>query len=73
MIWDFRGPASLHTAQHHIIHLKEYCSMENIPYEKIDLEMFNEMHNTAFIIVTQEYMSKLRTDLQPHKGEYYNP
>ena len=30
LIWDFRGPASLKTAEHHLIHLKEYIQLKNL-------------------------------------------
>jgi hypothetical protein len=31
LIWDFRGPASAKTAEHHEIHLKEYIAIEKLP------------------------------------------
>ena len=30
LIWDFRGPASAKTAEHHEIHLKEYIAIEKL-------------------------------------------
>jgi hypothetical protein len=37
LIWDFRGPASAKTAEHHEIHLKEYIAIEN--YHQIELAL----------------------------------
>ena len=27
LIWDFRGPVSQKTAEHHLVHLKEYIEL----------------------------------------------
>ena len=29
LIWDFRGPSALQTAEHHALHLNEYLNLEN--------------------------------------------
>jgi len=71
LIWDFRGPASAKTAEHHEIHLKEYIQIENLPLNSTGFEIFNEMHAIAFMVVTDDFMIPVRDALKPHRGEIY--
>ncbi len=71
LIWDFRGPESAKTAEHHEIHLKEYISIEKLPITITGFEVNNEMHAIAFMVVTDEHMIQLRDALKPHRGEIY--
>ena len=71
LIWDFRGSASAKTAEHHLIHLKEYIAIEQLPLKNTGFEIINEMHAIAFIVVTDEHMIQLRDTLKPHRGELY--
>jgi len=71
LIWDFRGPASAKTAEHHEIHLKEYIAIEKIPVNITGFEIKNEMHAIAFMVVTDENMIAVRVALKPHRGEIY--
>ena len=71
LIWEFRGPNAELTAKHHILHLKEYMNLEKIMYSKIDYVILDEFKTYAFIIVSEIHMQKIRTDLKPHKGQYY--
>jgi hypothetical protein len=71
LIWDFRGPASAKTAEHHEIHLKEYITLEKLSITLTGFEIKNEMHAIAFMVVTDEQMIPLRDALKPHRGELY--
>lgn len=71
LIWDFRGPASAKTAEHHEIHLKEYIQIEKLPIEITGFESYGEMHAIAFMVVTDELMIPIRDALKPHRGEIY--
>jgi hypothetical protein len=71
LIWDFRGPASEKTAQHHEIHLKEYIEIEKLPLKITGFEVINEMHAIAFMVVTDDFMIAVRDRLKPHRGELY--
>ncbi len=73
LIWDFRGPASAKTAEHHEIHLKEYIAIEQLPISITGFEIKNEMHAIAFIVVNDEQMIPMRDALKPHRGELYMP
>ncbi|MBN8566641.1 hypothetical protein [Flavobacterium filum] len=71
LIWDFRGPASAKTAEHHEIHLKEFIIAENLPLNITGFEVYNEMQAIAFMVVTDENMIAVRDALKPHRGELY--
>lgn len=73
LIWDFRGPASAKTAEHHEIHLKEYIQIEKLPLNITGFEIFGEMHAIAFMVVTNDFMIPVRDALKPHRGELYEP
>ncbi|MBP8157429.1 MAG: hypothetical protein KAX93_03545 [Flavobacterium sp.] len=71
LIWDFRGPASAKTAEHHEIHLKEYITIEKLPITITGFEIKNEMHAIAFMVVTDEHMIQVRDVLKPHRAELH--
>ena len=71
LIWDFRGPTSAKTAEHHEIHLKEYIAIENFPINITGFEVLNEMYAIAFMVVTDENMIQVRDALKPHRAELY--
>ncbi|OIQ41811.1 MAG: hypothetical protein BM563_00425 [Bacteroidetes bacterium MedPE-SWsnd-G1] len=69
LIWDFKGPVCLKTAEHHAIHLKEFAQMENLPFYDIGFIEISEMHANAFVIVDDINMKTYRDALKPHRGE----
>lgn len=71
LIWDFRGSASAKTAEHHEIHLKEYIVIEKLPLNITGFNIINDMHATAFMVVTDKNMIQVRDALKPHRGEVY--
>ncbi len=71
LIWDFRGPASAKTAEHHEIHLKEYSTIEKLPLKITGFKIINEMHAIAYMVVTEGQMIAVRDALKPHRGELY--
>ena len=71
LIWDFRGPVSAKTAEHHEIHLKEYIAIEKLPLNITGFSILNEMHATAFMVVTDENIIQVRDALKPHRGEVF--
>jgi hypothetical protein len=71
LIWDFRGPTSAKTAEHHEIHLKEYITIEKLPINSTGFKVFDEMSAIAFMVVTEENMIQVRDALKPHRGEVY--
>ncbi len=71
LIWDFRGPAAAKTAEHHEIHLKEYIEIEKLPLNITGYTIVNEMHATAWMVVTDDFMIPVRDALKPNRGEVY--
>lgn len=73
LIWDFRGPDSTTTAEHHEIHLKEYLVANNYSLQITGFQILNEMHAIAFMVVEENDMIRFRDVLKPHRGEVYQP
>jgi hypothetical protein len=71
LIWDFRGPTSAKTAEHHEIHLKEYIAIEKLPLKNTGFEIINDMYAIAYVVVTDEHMILIRDVLKPNRGEIY--
>lgn len=69
LIWDFKGPHSKKTAEHHCIHLKEFAIIEKLHFYEIDLSVISEMHAIAFITVDETDMKTFRDALKPHRGQ----
>ena len=72
LIWDFKGPDGLKTAEHHAIHLKEFTKAKN--YEDLisGFEALHEFHAIAFLVVPEDQMKPLRDALKPHRGQVYS-
>lgn len=71
LIWDFRGPNALKTAEHHEVHLKEYIKLEQLPIELTGVKPINDMHSIAYLVVSENLMKPIRDALKPHRGELY--
>jgi hypothetical protein len=71
LIWDFRGPASAKTAEHHEIHLKEYITIEKLPVNITGFQILDEMYAIAYMVVMEENMIAVRDALKPHRGEVH--
>lgn len=71
LIWDFRGPASAKTAEHHEIHLKEFLEKEKYTLKITGFEILNEMYAIAFLVVEEADMIRFRDALRPHRGEVF--
>ena len=69
LIWDFRGPSSQKTAEHHCIHLKEFAQIEKLHFYNINFTILSEMHTIAFITVDEIDMKTYRDALKPHRGQ----
>ena len=68
LIWNFNGQDSLKTAEHHLVHLKEFAQMEALPLLKSGVNKISPLSCEAFIVVEIEWVEKLRTRLKPNKG-----
>ena len=68
LIWIFNGQDGLKTAEHHLVHLKEFAQMEAVPILKSGINKSSPPSYEAYIIVKMELAEKLRTQLKPNKG-----
>ena len=71
LIWDFRGPSAQRTAEHYVVHLKEYIFNEELKYDIVDCKQISDMHSLVFLVVAEFEMPQVRDDLKPHRGELY--
>ena len=71
LIWDFRGPTAKRIAEHHLIHLKEYISIEQLNVSITGIEDLSDMHSLAFLVVDESEMKPIRDALKPHRGQVY--
>ena len=68
LVWSFSGEGALKTAEHHLIHLKEYSDKEKVEVLEFGIEQQTEFTAIAFIIVARDLVDDLRQSLKPHKG-----
>ena len=69
LLWDFRGPNALKTAQHHLVHLKEYALAEQIPEASFELIEHSQVFVSAAMVVSLDQVTELRNRLDPHRGK----
>lgn len=69
LIWDFRGIDALKTAEHHVIHLKEFSKKQKLAETESGINKENDIHCCAFITVLEKDMILVRDALRPHRGE----
>lgn len=72
LIWDFRGPVGQKTAEHHLIHLKEYIQLKSLDITVSGIETISDMHSLAYLVVDESKMKPIRDALKPHRGQVYN-
>ncbi len=73
LIWDFRGPDALKIAEHHVMHVKEYITIQKTEINITGFEQISELHAIAFMVVNENEMKPIRDALKPHRGQIYNP
>jgi len=73
LIWDFRGPNASKIAEHHVIHLKEFTTAEELKNTNCDTEQVTPMHHIAFLIINKDKMDFIRERLKPNRGQLYTP
>ena len=68
LVWSFSGEGAMKTAEHHLIHLKEYSKSEKVEVIEFGTEQQTEFTAIAFIIVAKDLVNDLRQSLKPHQG-----
>ena len=68
LVWSFSGEGALKTAEHHLIHLKEYSKLEKVKVLGFGTQQQTKFTAIAFIIVRKDLVNDLRKSLKPHQG-----
>ncbi|MDG1477432.1 MAG: hypothetical protein P8Q14_09825 [Vicingaceae bacterium] len=69
LIWDFKGDDAEQTAEHHIIHLKEFSIKEKLILSDVGVEKNSDIHFIAFLNVMESEVFSVRDTLIPHRAE----
>ena len=67
LIWKFYGPDCVKTANHHLIHLKDFIEESNVELFGCGVNKKNDSCET-YLIVIKDNVESLRKILKPHKG-----
>lgn len=68
LVWSFSGEGALKTAEHHLIHLKQYSDKEKVEVIEFGIEQQTKFTSIAFMIVSKDLVNDLRQSLKPHQG-----
>ena len=68
LVWSFSGEGALKTAEHHLVHLKQYSNREKVDVIEFGTERTTEFTAISFMIVKKELVNDLQKSLKPHKG-----
>ncbi|MEM9143821.1 MAG: hypothetical protein AAGA86_12600 [Bacteroidota bacterium] len=71
LIWDFRGPMAEKTAEHHCLHLRQYCSSEGLDAALCGAQNPGVAYSIAYLVVPESRMISVRDALRPHRGEVF--
>lgn len=68
LIWNFRGPDALKTAEHHVIHLKEFAQIEKLFFYEVNTIKENAFFSMAYIIINEADLKIYKDALKPDRG-----
>ena len=71
LIWDFKGEDGFKTAEHHVIHLKEFDEKEKLNSLNFGVEKINPLHSIAFMVVKESIVFTVRDAVKPHRAEIF--
>lgn len=71
LIWDFGGVDATKTAEHHVIHLKDFAVKEQLANTMADIEVINEFNTIAYLVVDEEVVFQVRDALIPQRAEIF--
>lgn len=71
MLWDFKGPNALKTAEHHVIHLNEFIISEKMMDSFAQVQNISSHYAIAEMIIPNRYMNDLKERLKPTRGQLY--
>ena len=67
-VWDFFGPDSKSLAQHHLVHLIDFVSKENILSLSSGVSTESDNYSYSFIILDSSYLEIIKSKLKPHQA-----
>jgi len=67
-IWDYFGPPSARTAEHHKIHLQEFAEERKLKLGKAGFDKRSETHSRAYILLKESDALELKDVLRPEKA-----
>ena len=67
-VWEFFGPDSKQLSLHHLNHLREFLSKENIADLGSGTESNFENLSCSYIILEDSYLEIIKSSLRPHKA-----
>ncbi len=68
LVWDFYGETAEGTAQHHVVHLKEFMEREKLDYFNEGIDSNVELHCLAYMTVSEKDVKILRDALRPNRA-----
>lgn len=71
LIWDFKGPNAQQTAQHHLVHLKEFIQREQIQTLGAGYQQIHQNHYIAYMGLIEVDLPIVRDTLKPHRGQLW--
>jgi hypothetical protein len=69
LVWEFRGQDALGTAEHHIIHLKDFSKKENLNFFESDIEKISDEFVIAYLKVEEPDAQRIYGMVKPDRGE----
>jgi|TARA_B110000914_G_C15204602_1_gene327784 hypothetical protein len=67
-IWDFYGPDSNSLAEHHLVHLIDFISLEKILYVNSGVSTESDNYAYSFITLDSSYLEVIKSKLKPHQA-----
>lgn len=71
MIWDFHGPEAKQTAQHHVLHLKDFIKTNKLQLDITGIEEVNPHYVMAYLVTLESEVPPVRAAVKPQRGQYY--
>lgn len=68
IIWDFFGDKSEKTAEHHVIHLREFMQRNQLTLLDSGVASAADFHHLAYVTVNEEQVKIIRDSLKPHRA-----
>jgi hypothetical protein len=68
LVWDFFGPESKNTAQHHLIHLSEFSKDKSVNFYDSGTDSESENNFFSFIVIDFSNLDLIKKMLKPNRA-----